>query len=106
MDFTDGNISGNHIYSFKSFVSILIAFAFLQNFICNRLIVADAEQLVAIERLMMNQKGIVCPVMIVHHKFSERTMINLFGKNVGKLEKSLEHNSLYKRCSIGRWRTF
>ena len=95
------------IRSLISFVSILIAFASLQNFIRNRLMeVADAEQLVAIERLMMNQKGEVCPAMIVHHKISERTLINIFGKNIGKLEKSLEGNSLYKRRSIGRWRTF
>lgn len=90
-----------------SFVSILIAFASLQNFIRNRLMeVADCEQLVAIERLMMGRKDIVCPAMIVHHKFSERTMINLSRKSIGKVEKILKHHPLYKKHSISRWRTF
>lgn len=90
-----------------SFLSILISFASLQNFIRNRLMeVADSEQLVAIERLMMNRKDVVCPAMIVHHKFTERTIINLSGKSMGKLEKILEQNSLYKKHLVSRWRTF
>lgn len=90
-----------------SFVSVLIAFASLQNFIRNRIMeVADSEQLVAIERLIMSRKCVASPAMIVHHKFSERTMINLSGKNAGKLEAILEQNPLYKKHSISHWRTF
>lgn len=89
-----------------SFVSICIAFASLQNFIRNRLVeIADSEQLVAIEKLMMSQKDVICPAMIVHHKFSERTTINLSGENIGALEKTLEQNSLYKN-PISKFRTF
>ena len=89
-----------------SFVSVLIAFASLQNFIRNRIMeVADSEQLVAIERLMMSRKDITVPAMIVHHKLSERTMINQSGQNEGKLETILEQNRLYN-YSISHWRTF
>lgn len=96
-----------------SFVSILIAFASLQNFIRSRWMdVADSEQLVAIEKLMSRKttdtRGAKanCPAMIVHHIFSERTIITPTGKDGGKLNRILEKNHLFNKHSIGRWRTF
>ena len=90
-----------------SFMSIVIAVASLQNFIRNRWMeIADCEQLVAIERLIRKRAGAFCPAMIVHHKFTERTVISPNGKNEKKLDKVLEKNPLYMRSSIGRLRTF
>lgn len=90
-----------------SFVSVFIAFASLHHFVRNRLLeVADSVQLEAIERLMMSQKDVVRPAMIVHHKFSERTIINPSGKSSKNLEKSMKQNSFYNKHPISDWRTF
>lgn len=90
-----------------SLVSIVIAFAALQNFIRNRWMeIADCEQLVAIENLMRSRTDAICPAMIVHHKFVDRTVISKNGRTESNMNMVLLCNKDFQKSIIGQLRTY